>query len=818
MAALLSAFLLLSCAGANHQTNPPVQNAEPFQNAEISQKSDSAQVQAPIPEDDFFMQNARLFEASQVELPSAESYLDAANRDDADAQFILSMMYRLNIGSVEHIVDGKQSKNKADLNKEMHRWSLKALENGNVLGDYAHAHSLNLEFGESDVGLYEKSFKWLEDAAKAGYADAEFVLGILYYNIDKAKGQELIARAAVQGLPVAQFYVGMFYELGMGTSINKAKAMEWFNKAADAKNPDAEFVLALKYLDGIDVEKDAEKAEKYRSDGEKYHAWNLLMNKMHKGDFKLVCKFNYDEVEMGGEYDDDCGGDGDYYDPELSDAENERRRFEFAAQERAVGSINYAVDYDIAWKWLEQVTSVEAHTNARLLKIQVCSLSGCRCGDEMEYEKRLDKTKNEIEKLYSEDSSSAIAQYTLGSYYHHKALDDDYSCSDCSDEKKKEKNGYAQKAYDLYVSAGNAGLERANIALGDVYRDYDMPSLITYLGIEEDWEKASEYYSKGNHSQYAGESAYFAAEREIAQEHVENAIKLYEMAGDEKYQDAYLMLGKLYKNGKRVSKDDEKAIKYFTKYTEEYEFSSKLGDAALALSDIYAGKKDQDNTMKYCKMATEAMFISYLINGRELARCNALIQTLPKMSQLKTALEHEIEQESGKKLKEFFVYNSVVKPCEKIEKQGMEYSESTRQCNEIAHPLYEDSIKKAIRGITALVIAEKGTADIELIENTYYYIAMYLGRKDDFMTWLKNNSPNPDAIDDLYLVDRTVRKKIFYVWYLRQIPYAAKDVFENKMTDKSWDSYLKEADKAIAKNEKLKTAFGLDLVQYIDKF
>lgn len=290
---------------------------------------------------------------------------------------------------------------------------------------------------------------------------------------------------------------------------------------------------------------------------------------------------------------------------------------------------------------------------------------------------------------------------------------------------------------------------------------------------------------------------------------------MLEIAANENNPNAYLLLGRIYKNGKHAAKDVDKAIGYFTKCLDERMKYAPIRECSLELGDIYNNLGKKNETLKYCKQAVETSHY-YEQKGREYAMCSARIQSLQKMNGMQAALAHEIELEAGKNVKEFFVYKSAIKPCKALMKENPGYGRASKECNDIVQPLYEESIKKAIRGITALAIAENGKVDNELIENTYYYLAMFLANNEAFIGDLEKNSPNPGAIDELYDLNRTVRRRMFYIWYLRQIPYAAKDVFETKSNSKSWDSYLKEADKAIAKDDALKTGFGIDLLKYID--
>jgi len=62
---------------------------------------------------------------------------------------------------------------------------------------------------------------------------------------DEKKAVEWFQKAAEQGMPKAQFRLGMMYAQGRGVPQDRAKADEWYKKAADQGNIDARKVLGI---------------------------------------------------------------------------------------------------------------------------------------------------------------------------------------------------------------------------------------------------------------------------------------------------------------------------------------------------------------------------------------------------------------------------------------------------------------------------------------------------------------------------------------------------------------------------------------------
>ena len=84
----------------------------------------------------------------------------------------------------------------------------------------------------------ERANELLTSSAELGYNVAMLDLGIayctgnVYFQQDYTKAMEYFQKAAAQGNPVAQLWIGRMYENGWGVKKSNMKAAKWYNKAA----------------------------------------------------------------------------------------------------------------------------------------------------------------------------------------------------------------------------------------------------------------------------------------------------------------------------------------------------------------------------------------------------------------------------------------------------------------------------------------------------------------------------------------------------------------------------------------------------------
>jgi TPR repeat protein len=96
--------------------------------------------------------------------------------------------------------------------------------------------------------------RFMQIAAKRGQPVAQHNLGKYLHEQssvqDQKKGFQWLSKAALSGIPMSMFYVGMCYEKGLGVPPSSAKAAKWYRKAAEHDVPDAIYNLGLYHEKG----------------------------------------------------------------------------------------------------------------------------------------------------------------------------------------------------------------------------------------------------------------------------------------------------------------------------------------------------------------------------------------------------------------------------------------------------------------------------------------------------------------------------------------------------------------------------------------
>lgn len=106
--------------------------------------------------------------------------------------------------------------------------------------------AFNLGTIQYDSNDKKTAFKWFMKAALADNAEAQAMLGTMYYNAeggvtkDDKEAYNWYMKAAAKGNGVALFSLGLFYEEGITVKKNRDEAIKYFKKAINSDNPDAQ--------------------------------------------------------------------------------------------------------------------------------------------------------------------------------------------------------------------------------------------------------------------------------------------------------------------------------------------------------------------------------------------------------------------------------------------------------------------------------------------------------------------------------------------------------------------------------------------------
>ena len=99
---------------------------------------------------------------------------------------------------------------------------------------------------------YAAALKEIVPLARSGHADAQHLLGLMYYmgrgvTRDYKQAFSWHQKAAAQGKADAQYVVGAMYYTGNAVPQDQRHAVSWFRKAAEQGHAEAQHALGLMY-------------------------------------------------------------------------------------------------------------------------------------------------------------------------------------------------------------------------------------------------------------------------------------------------------------------------------------------------------------------------------------------------------------------------------------------------------------------------------------------------------------------------------------------------------------------------------------------
>jgi TPR repeat protein len=117
-------------------------------------------------------------------------------------------------------------------------------------------------------GDYAQSLKIYRSLADQGNALAQYSIGVMYdigggVKKDYQEALKWYRLAAAQGHASAQYSIGVMYTHGLGVTKNYQEALKWHRLAADQGNADAQYNIGYMYTHGIGVTKNYQEALKW---------------------------------------------------------------------------------------------------------------------------------------------------------------------------------------------------------------------------------------------------------------------------------------------------------------------------------------------------------------------------------------------------------------------------------------------------------------------------------------------------------------------------------------------------------------------------
>jgi TPR repeat protein len=169
-------------------------------------------------------------------------YLQAAQKGDGEAMFIVGGMYMKGMGIGINTA-------------EAFRWLYSAAKKGKSSKE---SERILAEFfikGDGAPQNFNEAIRWYEKAAQSGDHEAQSELGYLYFSgkgqeRDYDKARHWFETAARNGYSLAQYNMGILWYTGNGVeAVDIVKAYGWFNLAA--ANGDARGIAARNFLSSV---------------------------------------------------------------------------------------------------------------------------------------------------------------------------------------------------------------------------------------------------------------------------------------------------------------------------------------------------------------------------------------------------------------------------------------------------------------------------------------------------------------------------------------------------------------------------------------
>lgn len=384
--------------------------------------------------------------------------------------------------------------------------ALKKFDEGDYGAAYKYAEKGNLDDpdllfmlgwmyyeGNGVAQSLEKAFKCWNISANAGNVKAKFDLAVMYgqgeyVKQDLQKAAEWLTKAAEDEFPPAAFHLGLVYEKGRGVKRSGRKALEWYERAFELGHSHAGYHISEMYRTGRYIERNREKAR----------VW--LLKAAESGDaYAAECVVTYVPITVNTMNDID----------EMSMLYKMAKQGSFQALCKIINAYEYGIeverDIEKAYRWCVE----GAENGNELLQIRagdMCldgTIKGLGFSDAFRWYKMASEGSCVFPDVY----------YKLGCLYMHgKGV--------AKDEKR---------AVELFVlaDAANDGLEEAQVALGDAYREGK--------GVDRNMVEALNWYVK---------------------------------AADADNENALLRLGNIYEKGDGVVANRRLAAKYYKRARE----------------------------------------------------------------------------------------------------------------------------------------------------------------------------------------------------------------------------------------------------------
>lgn len=179
-------------------------------------------------------------------------YLQAAEKGDVDAMFIVGGMYKLGQGTVVN-------------SNEAFKWLYKAALNGRSSKESERILAQSFITGDDVPQNFTEAVHWYELAADRGDVEAQSELAYLHFTgklgeKDYKKAAHWFNVSARNGYPMAQYNMGIMWYTGNGVeAVDMVKAYTWFSLSAVNGHKSA--ISSINYLKTVLSEEELQKAQ-----------------------------------------------------------------------------------------------------------------------------------------------------------------------------------------------------------------------------------------------------------------------------------------------------------------------------------------------------------------------------------------------------------------------------------------------------------------------------------------------------------------------------------------------------------------------------
>jgi TPR repeat protein len=468
-----------------------------------------------------------------------------------------------------------------------------------------------------------KAFEGYRDLAEKGDREAQFKLGVCYYEGDGVAKARVNAfswylKAAEQGLAKAQYNLANCFETGYGVATDKDQALSWYRKAA------AQGYAPAQYRYGETLSVNPQKIRKMKDGGiaidyskeELADCWERKAAEQgyYLAQFGLGVKY-----QLHGDSRYVLGRPGPFATPDLSMAVSWYRKAAEQGYPRALISLGELFEEGQGVPKDE----VEAYAHYNLAAIMFGrhgarsaygEIAGSvRHSEMMTYETPL-LLRTRVEQRMTKDEITAgqartnallaLMDAKIAAFVNYKTLAEkgdreaQHSLANCY-EKGDGVSSDRDQAFYWYSKAAEQGLAQAQNSVGNCYNSGE--------GVTKDQVQAVMWYRKAAEQGYAraqtnlGNS--YANGGGVVEDKVQ-AVAWYRKAAEQGYAGAQHNLGYCFSEGEGVTKDPVQAFTWYRKAAEQgYDLAQHNLGICYANGEGVA--KDQVQAVSWCRKAAE---------------------------------------------------------------------------------------------------------------------------------------------------------------------------------------------------------------------